>query len=159
MTYRKKGSKIAMTLVPAAALIFITFIAAAGAVEITTLVVAPQTTITTVQPGLNLNSTQPTSPIVAQVAILLNSGINENSPGLSPNAIIVIIGMNNTVTWTNEDLSPHMIASDSPTFNSGNLTAGQSFTYTFSTVGTFNYQCPNHPWIHGMVTVKNLFAA
>jgi plastocyanin len=78
-----------------------------------------------------------------------------------PQNITVVIGVNNTVTWTNSDpqsLAPyHTVTPDpgDPTTNwgSGHLTTGQSYTYTFTTPGTYGYYCTLHPFAKGTVKV------
>jgi plastocyanin len=37
--------------------------------------------------------------------------------------------------------------------NSGNLSTGQSFAFTFTAAGSFNYQCTNHSGMHGNIMV------
>jgi plastocyanin len=56
-----------------------------------------------------------------------------------------------TVTWINEDSAAHTVVAD--TFRSQSLSKGQSFSHTFSNVGTFSYQCSIHPSMTGTVTV------
>lgn len=61
-----------------------------------------------------------------------------------------------TVIWTNNDTAPHTVTSDSGnTLNSGTLSTGKSFSYTFTTEGTFAYHCTIHPNMNGTVVVKN----
>lgn len=60
-----------------------------------------------------------------------------------PNEITVDAGT--TVTWTNEDAVAHNVTSDDGLFESGNLTKGDTFTYTFDKPGTYNYHCTLHP--------------
>ena len=62
------------------------------------------------------------------------------------------IPVHSTVTWTdNQTGTTHTVTSDDGSFNSsGNLTAGQTFSLTFDTPGTYNYHCFYHQSI-GMV--------
>ena len=61
------------------------------------------------------------------------------------------------VTWTNQDVAKHNVAVDdgSPTGGpDGPLFGkGETFSFTFETVGTYNYHCSPHPYMHGSVTV------
>ncbi|MFA6001012.1 MAG: cupredoxin family copper-binding protein [Thermoleophilia bacterium] len=59
-----------------------------------------------------------------------------------------------TVTWSNDDSTPHTVTSNSKVFNSGNMNKGQNFGYTFNESGTFEYACTIHPSMKGKVTVK-----
>jgi plastocyanin len=44
-----------------------------------------------------------------------------------------------TVTWTNWEELVHTVTSDTGLWDSGNLSDGQSFSYTFTTPGTYTY--------------------
>ncbi len=78
----------------------------------------------------------------------------------SPLSITVVIGVNNTVQWTNNDPSgsPHNVFSTTTnllSFNSGNMDPGASFTCSFLTPGTYHYQCTYHSEMLGAVIVKS----
>jgi len=83
----------------------------------------------------------------------------------SPSIIVVVVGVNNTVVWTNQDSAPHTIFSYSvpagaSSFNSNaanpsGVPAGGTFTYTFQTPGVYKYYCTFHPWMGGEVIVKS----
>ena len=70
-----------------------------------------------------------------------------------PSVATVIIGMNNTVTWTNKDFADHTVTSISGLFDSNNLGDGQSWNFTFTTPGNYSYYCSNHPWMLGSIVV------
>lgn len=98
---------------------------------------------------------QPASSAGAtKVSIVPGAGSNTSSKGYSPNTVTVVIGVNNTVTWTNDDSSPHTVTSDTGSFSSGNLAPGASFSFTFTAAGTYRYHCVYHPWMTGTVIVK-----
>ena len=75
-----------------------------------------------------------------------------------PDVIEVTVGA--AVTWTNEDsvihsvVLPHVITAQNNILASGSLSTGQSFTYTFTLVGTFQYYCSQHPDMIGVVIVQ-----
>jgi plastocyanin len=59
------------------------------------------------------------------------------------------------VTWTNQDSVGHTVTADSGDGpNSQLLNQGQSYTFTFDTVGTFKYHCQPHPKMTGTVVVE-----
>ena len=91
-----------------------------------------------------------------KVAVTIPSGAATNTalPGFSPATITVVIGVNNTVVWTNKDSTPHTVTSTTKLFDSGNMNAGDTFTFTFTTAGTYSYACSYHPWMKGTVIVK-----
>jgi len=90
------------------------------------------------------------------VNVDINSGsaFNTTSIYFSPPTITVVIGVNNTVVWTNYDSAEHTVTATDNSFNSGFIQPGQSFSYTFTTPGTYNYYCTIHPWMKGTVIVK-----
>lgn len=68
-----------------------------------------------------------------------------------PETITVPVG--STVTWTNQDLdTPHAIKFADGM--SGTLNQGASYSKTFSTAGTYTYQCGVHPYMKGTVIVQ-----
>lgn len=82
---------------------------------------------------------------------------NPGSPcGFDPATITVVIGVNNTVMWTNQDQAVHTVtgsnwgSSEAPGINPGG-----NFTYTFATAGTYQYHCIYHAGMIGSVVVKN----
>jgi len=69
----------------------------------------------------------------------------------NPGTITVRVGQQ--VVWVNNDSAPHTTTSGScpggtctptPGWDSGTLNSGQSFAFTFTTAGTFNYFCRIH---------------
>lgn len=60
-----------------------------------------------------------------------------------------------TVTWTNHDADPHTVTdgANPKAFHSSALDTGDTFSYTFTTAGTFQYFCTLHPMMVGHVTV------
>ncbi|MEY9873257.1 plastocyanin [Streptacidiphilus sp. MAP12-33] len=71
----------------------------------------------------------------------------------APAAITVKAGT--TVTWTNQDSDAHTVTSQNNAgpLNSQALNTGQSFSYTFTTPGTYHYLCTIHPFMTATVTV------
>jgi len=87
-------------------------------------------------------------------AAILPGGTDQNKAQyFSPDPIIVVIGVNNTITWTNTDTVPHTVTSTTGLFDSGIIDRGMSWTFTFTSPGTFDYYCTLHPWMKGKVIV------
>ena len=65
-----------------------------------------------------------------------------------------------TVVWTNPDTAAHTTtsgsASDGPDgiFDSSLMMPGQTFSYQFTKSGLYNYYCMVHPWMEGIIIVK-----
>lgn len=89
------------------------------------------------------------------VSIQPGSAANTTKTYYSPPTITVVIGVNNTVTWINNDNAAHTVTATGGSFNSGNLNPGQSWTHTFTTPGTYTYSCSYHPWMTGTIIVKS----
>jgi len=71
----------------------------------------------------------------------------------SPVAIEIKTG--DTVTWVNNDLTPHTVTSESGgELNSGSIEPGASWSHTFAQAGAFSYYCTFHTEMKGSVTVK-----
>jgi len=96
----------------------------------------------------------PSNP--TEVVVIIAKGAGENLHlGFEPSEITIVIGVNNTVVWKNEDSDWHTAHSNIPEFNSGLIQPGDSFTHTFQRTGIYPYHCDPHPWMTGIVTVKS----
>ncbi|MCX6788941.1 MAG: cupredoxin family copper-binding protein [Candidatus Jorgensenbacteria bacterium] len=83
------------------------------------------------------------------------SGITVDIKNFSFNPGALTIKVGTKVTWTNNDSAPHTVTSsntDGP-LNSGTLTTGKSFSFTFSEIGSFDYYCTIHPMMKGSIKV------
>ena len=69
-----------------------------------------------------------------------------------PNSITV--PANATVTWTNKDGMPHTVTSTSDLFDGGYISSGSTYSYKFTSTGTFTYKCSNHSGMTGTVIVQ-----
>ena len=65
----------------------------------------------------------------------------------------VNIPVGTTVTWTNHDDVPHVVASDDKLFKSKALDTDDHFSFTFSKPGTYVYYCSIHPKMTAKVVV------
>ena len=70
----------------------------------------------------------------------------------SPPMLTITAG--DTVTWTNEDPVIHTATSATGAFDSGDLAQGASFSFTFTTPGTYAYVCTPHPDMTGQIVVQ-----
>ena len=70
----------------------------------------------------------------------------------TPKELTVKVGT--TVRWTNKDDIPHTVTSDSKVFDSSVLDTNQTFQFTFTTAGRFQYFCKLHPHMTGVVVVQ-----
>ncbi len=87
-----------------------------------------------------------------QVGPRADTGVTIQGFAFTGNSITINVG--DTVTWTNTDGAVHTATSDTPLFDSGTLTNGNSYSFTFNTAGTFPYHCNIHPFMTGSVVVQ-----
>lgn len=99
---------------------------------------------TTPAPATSSSKTS-TTPKVTSVAVSLKN------LAFYPSVSNIKIGTK--VRWTNKDVVNHTIVSDSGTFNSGTLSPGQSFSFTFNKLGSVNYHCTIHPAMKGLIII------
>jgi plastocyanin len=70
----------------------------------------------------------------------------------APATVAVRVG--GTVTWTNPAGNEiHTVTADGGAFDSGVLSAGDTFQQTFTAPGTVAYHCTLHAWMKGEITV------
>jgi plastocyanin len=120
------------------------------------------------------------------VYVGMNSGAQNLTSRFLPGNVTVLIGVNNTVRWTNNDQYPTPIQhtltegkperlsvtvssctipvkaigthiqcpTTTPLFDSGDLQKNDTFMYTFTSPGVYEYFCVYHPGMIGFVIVK-----
>lgn len=105
----------------------------------------------------------PAKPQVSAVVFPEGSSLASGS-GIVPKVIRVTIGVNNTVVWMNQDDTLHSVVSDkyvdpvSGPFDSyaqGQrlIAPGETFEFTFTQPGTYDYYMVPHPHMQGTVVV------
>lgn len=72
---------------------------------------------------------------------------------------ILDITVGTTVAWDNVDATVHTVTSGiapetDGIFDSGMMSAGDVFEFTFTDTGTYDYFCTFHPWMIGTVNVE-----
>lgn len=78
---------------------------------------------------------------------------SESPADYSVNVLTVKAGT--TVTWTNDDPDMlHTVTAVDGGFDSGFLRTGETWSYTFTTAGEFEYYCLPHPWMRAKVIVE-----
>ncbi len=97
-------------------------------------------------------SSQNTQPQATQIITDVSNGPTEKvsiiASSFDPEKLYIKTGT--TVTWVNEDRMPrHVVhlptgATDKELFNSGSLSPGESFSYTFNKPGRYVYGDPQH---------------
>lgn len=66
----------------------------------------------------------------------------------------VTVPIGTTITWVNHDDVPHTVVSNDKKFKSKALDTDDTFSFTFTQGGTYEYYCSVHPKMTAKVTVK-----
>lgn len=106
-------------------------------------------------------ATSVTSVPTGVVVVIMPEGVGTNTKlNFDPANITVVVGVNNTILWKDEDntapyhtVTSTSVPSGAPSFNSGNLADGQTFELTLSVPGVYHYYCIYHYWMVGTITV------
>jgi plastocyanin len=84
------------------------------------------------------------------------------SNAFSPNPFTVSLAAGGRVIWGNADFTSgsygntgttHTVTSDNAVWDSGDVGPAQTYAFTFTSVGTYNYHCSHHPTMVGTITV------
>lgn len=95
------------------------------------------------QPANSYGNTPPTTTVVTQESSSSSPAeITIANFSFSPDTLTIKAGT--TVTWTNQDSAIHTVTSETGVFESGNLSKGDTFSYTFDTAGSYAYHCTPH---------------
>lgn len=119
---------------------------------------------TTETVNVNQNINQSSVPAASDVNINKSVNINESKPSsvnvtlsnFSFNPENITIKKGTTVIWTNSDSVGHTVTANSDSainFSSNVLNKGESYKFTFNSIGTFNYHCLPHPNMTAQVIV------
>ena len=95
-----------------------------------------------------------------EIFVSINSGavIIDNPEPITPKTVTVVLGVNNTVTWINNDDTAHSVTPDHKTDyfqgSPGVMRPGESHTFTFTKEGIYDYHGQHGPWLTGTVIVR-----
>jgi plastocyanin len=78
--------------------------------------------------------------------------VEMNGLEFSPAELVIRVG--DTVTWVNLDVMAHTTTSADGSWDSGSMTKGDEWSFTFDDAGVFAYDCTFHPTMRGMVVVE-----
>jgi plastocyanin len=88
-----------------------------------------------------------------QTPAATSEAVSITSAGFQPGSLTIKVG--ETVTWTNNDTAAHTVTSDTAgVFDSGPISAGATFKFTFSQAGTFTYHSTSDTGWTGTVIVQ-----
>jgi len=93
-------------------------------------------------------SNSPPPAVSQQAAAIQIKGFTFNSNNIT-------VRKGTKVTWTNNDAVPHTVTGDNGGPSSPYINPGGSYSYVFTTTGTFTYYCSIHTNMRGTVQVIN----
>jgi plastocyanin len=95
-------------------------------------------------PSASPAAAQPTpAASVTRLAKVEGPPVTIDNFTFSPATLTVASGT--TVTWTNQDDMVHTVTAADRAFSSKGLETGDTYSYTFTTPGTYTYFCALHP--------------
>ena len=103
------------------------------------------TSVLSIRPGAPLLPVAPTAAASAATVKIDNFAFLPATLTVTPGT---------TVTWKNEDDSPHRIGDKNGTFTSAALDTDDTFFHTFAAPGEYPYICTIHPRMVGRIVVK-----
>lgn len=66
----------------------------------------------------------------------------------------ITVPVNTTIKWINKDNFNHTVTANNGSFDSGNISAGGTYTRQFTAAGTYPYNCTLHSGMTGTVVVQ-----
>lgn len=94
-----------------------------------------------------------TAGVVGLVMIEKNASNPSSDKSYSPKNSTIVIGWNNTVSWTNLDDATSSVTSDWNLFDSGPILPGNDWHHSFECAGNYGYHSEPHPWMKGSIRV------
>ena len=106
--------------------------------------------------GSHIQTNPPVSTPTQVVDVIIPKGASNPDCGkcYAPHVIKIVLGVNNTVRWTNLDNVPSSVVSEKGFFDSGSIKPNQTWSFVFQKVGIYQYHSEPHPWMKGEVIVE-----
>lgn len=107
----------------------------------------------------------PAPPVISNGTPLAPTTGGPEPPATPPQVEVIIQGLafipdtqnipiGATVLWYNDDSVDHTVTARDNSFDSGNLSPGDTFRYTFEQSGELEYYCKIHPSMVGKITIE-----
>ncbi len=114
-------------------------------------------TVSPVAPGTPASATPGATPVGATPVATSGKAVAVAIKNFAYNPSPVTVPVGTTVTWTNEDNTPHTVTGLGPAkalIKSGVMKTGATFSVTFDKAGEYDYYCEFHAGMKGKVIVK-----
>jgi amicyanin len=102
-------------------------------------------------PGMQSQPPAPSATASESPAPQGGTAVSISDFKFNPATLTVPVGT--TVTWTNQDEEPHTVAAKDGSFHSPGMDTHATYSFTFTTPGSFDYICSIHPFMTGTVVV------
>jgi len=102
-------------------------------------------------PGMQTPPPAPSATAPQSPAPQGGTAVNISDFKFNPATLSVPAGT--TVTWTNQDEEPHTVAAKDGSFHSPAMDTHATYSFTFTTPGSYDYICSIHPFMTGTVVV------
>jgi plastocyanin len=98
----------------------------------------------------------PTSPPLAKApdVFIVSGAAGLGANAYDPNNLTFSLAAKQSVKWGNNDGVAHTVTANGGAFDSGSIADGGTFSFTFTTPGTYPYHCSIHPTMVGTITVN-----
>jgi amicyanin len=104
-------------------------------------------------PGMQMPPASASAAATSADAPAPQGGTAVNITDFKFNPATLTVPVGTTVTWTNQDEEPHTIAAKDGSFHSPGMDTHGTYSYTFTTPGSYDYICSIHPFMTGTVVV------
>jgi plastocyanin len=99
-------------------------------------------------------ATKPSAPGDTSAAARTGATVKASMKSIAFQPSRIEITAGTTVAWTNNDAVQHTVTAIDRSFDSGNIAPGATWQYTFTKPGTYEFFCVVHPFMKGVVIVK-----
>jgi plastocyanin len=94
------------------------------------------------------------NPPAADISITSGAS-TKTTTAFSPNPFTRSLASDPTVVWVNNDGTVHDIEEDGAAlWDSGDMSPNETFSFTFTTPGTYTYHCSIHPGMVGTIVIN-----
>ena len=105
--------------------------------------------------GGGTTTTAPTNtPTTASTSTPASNGNSVTIMNFAFSPATLTVKTGTKVTWTNNDSITHTVTADQGAFDSGDLSPGNSFSFTFTKAGTYSYHCNIHHNMMATIVVQ-----
>ena len=111
------------------------------------------------KPSVSEHVLHPTTENI--ISMIPGSALEEQQDNFVPKLVNIQLGIDNLVTWTNDDDVAHTVTPDhrmedsysGPFGSSGVIMPGETYEFLFTEPHEVTYHCQPHPWMTGTLII------